>query len=192
MVVFAKVTRGVFVVALTSGLAACNAGNPAGGLDVAGTEQASQQQQQPVAPVVQGTCPPISLRDGTAFMRTYAKGAQDDPKQVVYQASLADTTRSCSRNDAGELTITVMVQGRLTSGPQGKPGTISLPIRVTVVDGDQVHYSEITKFDATLADVTQPSQFVFTKDVAGIPGDISRLATVTVGFDDGSAGKKTR
>ncbi|MCL6706216.1 hypothetical protein M8R20_04305 [Pseudomonas sp. R2.Fl] len=190
---FAKVTRGLFVVALTSGLAACNAGNPAGGLDVAGSEQAQQQQQQQaVASVVQGTCPPIALRDGTAFFRTYAKGAKDDPQQVVYQASLADTTRSCSRNDAGQLTITVMVQGRLISGPQGKAGTLSMPIRVSVVDGDQVLYSEITKFDAALADVNQPSQFVFTKDVTGIPGEISRLALVSVGFDDGTAKTKTK
>lgn len=185
---FAKVTRGLFVVALTSGLAACNAGSPAGGLDVSGGQQA--QQQQPVTPVVQGTCPPIALRDSTAYHRTYAKGATDDPQQVIYQASLADSTRSCSRNDAGQLTITVMVQGRLIAGPQGKAGTLSLPIRVSVVDGDQVLYSEVTKFEATLADVAQPSQFIFTKDVPGIPGDISRLASVHVDFDTGSKKNK--
>lgn len=189
MVVFAKVTRGLFVVALTSGLAACNAGSPAGGLDVAGTEQTPQQQQQPVTPVVQGTCPPIALRDSTAYYRTYARGAKDDPQQLVYQASFGDSTRSCTRNDAGQLTVTVMVQGRLIAGPQGKAGTVSLPIRVSVVDGDQELYSELTKFEATLTDVAQPSQFVFTKDAPGLPGDISRLASVHVEFDDGSSRK---
>ena len=49
--------------------------------------------------IVPAATAPLTLRDGTAFYRTYAKGAKDDPAQVVYQASIADTTRACTKND---------------------------------------------------------------------------------------------
>nr|WP_210388005.1 MULTISPECIES: hypothetical protein [unclassified Ciceribacter] len=175
-----KVTRGLFVVSLVAGLSACNTSNPTSGLDVAGT-----QQQPAAAPVVQGVCPSIALRDGTASFRTYAKGGKDDPSKVVYQASLAETTRACTRNDAGQLSIKVMVQGRLVAGPQGKAGSLSMPIRVAVVDSGNVLYSELTKFEASLTDPATPAQFVFTKDVTGISGEVSGLTQVFVGFDEG-------
>lgn len=192
---FANVTRGFAILSLTTALAACNAGNPGAGLDV-GAGNTTQPAQPAAAPVVQGICPPIALRDGTAFFRTYAKGgkgvdgAPDDPEKVIHQASLADTTRACVRTETNQLNITVMVQGRLVAGPLGKAGPVSMPIRVAVIDGDQVLYSELTKFESTLADPNQASQFVFTKEVTGLPGEISRLAKVYVGFDEGPQKKK--
>nr|WP_245223976.1 hypothetical protein [Rhizobium halophytocola] len=141
------------------------------------------------AAVVQGICPPLELRTGTAFYRTYANGGKDDPEKVIYQASLADSTRACTRNDTS-LGVKVMVQGRLIAGPVGKAGTVQLPIRVEVVQGDQVIYSELTQFPVTLADADLPQQFLFTKDVAGLPGDITGFAKVYVGFDDGAKTKK--
>lgn len=175
---FVNVSRGIVAASLLTVLAGCNAGNPGGALGSA----ANKPEAAPAA-VVQGTCPMIALRDGTAYFRTYAKGAKDDPAKVIYQASLADTTRSCTRTDTS-LTITVMIQGRLVAGPEGKAGTLTMPIRVAVTDGDKVVYSELTQFQSTLADVNQASQFIFTKEVT-VPGDVSGLAKVQVGFDEG-------
>lgn len=138
----------------------------------------------PLGAVVQAGCPPISLRDGTATYRNYPKGVKDDPSKVVFQASLADSTRACAKNETN-LLINVMVQGRLVSGPLGKAGPVSLPIRVAVVDGDKVVYSELTQFPITVTDPAQPNQFVFTKDNVAVPGDLSSFAKVYVGFDEG-------
>ena len=176
----AKVTRGLVIVSIPAVLAACNAGNPGAGL---GTAQPDASQPAAQA-VVQGICPSVSLRDGTNFFRTYTSGKNGDPQSVIHQASLAEVTRSCSRDETS-LSINVMVQGRLTAGPQGKAGNVRMPIRVAVVEGEKVIYSELTQFDSAIVDPVQPAQFVFTKQVTGLPGDLSRLAQVYVGFDEG-------
>jgi len=164
-------------------LAGCNAGNPGAALGSGTVAPAAS----PVG-VVQGTCPAITLRDGTASFRTYARGGQDDPAKVVYQASLVETTRACTRSETA-MTITVMVQGRLVAGPLGTAGTLSMPMRVEVTVGEQVLYSEVSKFDASLADVGQATQFVFTKNVT-VPSGISNFAKVYVGFEQASSKKK--
>lgn len=191
--------RGVVGMGLLAVLAGCNTGSGQGdaidlGVGQSQTAQAAGQQASAVpmpqgqgaavSPVVQGSCPQVSLRDGTAFYRTYPKGVKDDPTKVVYQASLADTTRACSR-DANNLYITIMVQGRLTAGPLGKAGDITMPIRVAVVDGDKVLYSELVKYPSRLDNPAQSAQFVFTKENIPVPGSPSSLARVYVGFDEG-------
>nr|WP_284739615.1 hypothetical protein [Rhizobium sp. CG5] len=178
---------------LVAVLAGCNTDNPNAALSPGATPPAGNtpaaDPSLPTPAVVQANCPSIVLRDGTASYRTYAKGGKDKPDQVVYQASLADTTRACVLSADTNLTIKVMAQGRLIGGPAGKAGTVSLPIRVVVTDGDKVLYSELTKFDATLADVSQPAQFIFVKDNVTVPSDLGGLAKVYVGFDEGPAKK---
>lgn len=190
-IVSVMVSRGVLAASLLMVLSGCNAGNPGGVLGSAADKPTAAPAADPaanVAAAVQGFCPPITLRDGTAYHRVYAKGAKDDATKIVYQASLADTTRSCTRSETG-MTITAMVQGRLVAGPEGKAGQVTLPIRVAVTDGDKVIYSELTQFPVTLTDVAQASQFVFTKDVP-VPPDVGGLTKVHVGFDEGPVKKK--
>ena len=182
-IVSENVSRGILAASLLMVLSGCNAGNPGGVLGSAADKPGATPANAPAA--VQGFCPPITLRDGTAFYRTYARGAKDDPAKVVFQASLADTTRSCVRSDT-TLTITAMVQGRLVAGPEGKTGQVMLPIRVAVTDGDKVLYSELTQFPVALNDLAQATQFVFTKEVP-VPGDLAGLAKVHIGFDEGPA-----
>lgn len=181
------VSRGVLAVSLLMALAGCNAGNPVSGLLPQSTPAA-----QPVSasgePFVQGFCPQVNLRDGSAFHRAYTRGKEEDAAHVIYQASIADTTRSCSRTES-TLTVNVLAQGRLVSGPQGKAGTITVPVRITVIDGEQQVYSEVEPFSVTVADVNQPTQFVYSRAVT-VPGNVSSMARVHLGFDDGKAKKK--
>lgn len=135
-------------------------------------------------PVITGNCPQISLRDGTAYLRKYAKGAKDDPAKLIVQASLADTTRQCGLTN-GQFTLTVQAQGRLVSGPMGKAGSYPLPVRVAVLDGDQTIYTNLVKFDATLPTGQSSSQFLFSKNDIVIPGGVSATARIYLGFDEG-------
>lgn len=191
------VSRGVVAVSLMMLLAGCNSSNPGGDLVVSTVNtdpmratgdpatryrRVSTTATAETGAVVQGFCPMVFLRDGTAFHRSYAGGKQGDPQQVVYQASLADSTRACARTDT-TLTITAVLQGRLVAGPQGKTGTFNLPIRVTVLDGDNEVSSEVVQYPVSLADVNQPTQFVFSKQVT-VPGDVSGATRVYVGFED--------
>ncbi len=182
-----NVSRGAIAVSLMMVLSGCNAGGLGSGLGLSSSEPAAATPAATPAPAtdqqafVQGFCPQISLRDGTAVYRSYARGKEGDAEQVVFQASLADSTRSCSRTDT-TLTVNALIQGRLVSGPQGKAGTINLPIRVTVMDGDQEVANELEQYPVTLADVNTPAQFVYTRAVT-VPGNVSGMTRVYIGFE---------
>ncbi len=177
-----NVSRGVIAVSLMMVLSGCNSGSLGSGLGLSPSQPANPAAAAAAQQaVVQGFCPQISLRDGTSFYRTYVRGKDGDAEQVVFQASLADTTRSCSRTDT-TLTINALVQGRLVAGPQGKAGTINLPVRVTVTDGDQEVFNEVEQYPVTLADVNLPTQFIYSKAV-NVPGNVSGMTRVFIGFE---------
>ncbi|MGR9244926.1 hypothetical protein [Rhizobium leguminosarum] len=138
--------------------------------------------QGTVAPVVQGACPQIFMRDQDAIFRTYAKGKKDDPQQIVFQASFGDYTRQCTLNDTN-LTMTVVAQLRLITGPAGTPGPVTLPIRISVVDGETVLYSEVTKFPTEIPPGAPGTQVIFRKDGIKLPVGSGALVRVNIGFD---------
>lgn len=140
--------------------------------------------------VVQGACPQVVLREGTAFYTVYAKGAkktpdgQADPEKLSFQATLSDTTRQC-KTQGQSLIITVVAYGRLVSGPAGAPKTVQMPIRVAATDGDQTVYSELVQYPVTLDDTTGSTQFIFNKADVVLPNGVGPLTKVFVGFDEG-------
>lgn len=132
--------------------------------------------------VVQGTCPNVSLREGTAYYRTYSGGNEGDPSSVVHQASIADATRQCTLSGS-EIVVNVAAAGRVVAGPAGGPGTIQMPIRVAAVRGDEVLYSELTQYSTTLDGTT--GQFLFSDPNVRIPAAGAENVRIFVGFDEG-------
>jgi hypothetical protein len=169
---------GISLLAVVAGCNQTDNSNMGVTSDPSGVETAAQQQTQTA--VVQGSCPQVYLRDGTAVLRRYAKGAKDDPQKLLFQATLADTTRRCVLNES-QLTMTVMVQGRVVSGPAGSGGTVNVPIRVAASDGSTTLYSELVQFPVN----TEAGQFVFTQANVTIPGGSGGFTKVYVGFDEG-------
>lgn len=141
----------------------------------------------PVPAVIQGACPQVFLREGTAVYRTFAKGAKDDPTKIVYQASLADTTRQCVQNETS-IIVTVVAQGRVVAGPAGGAGSVQLPIRVAAVDGTTVLYSELTQYPVEVPGGT--AQFIFTKADVTIPAGAGADSKIFLGFDEGPPARK--
>ncbi len=185
---FQNVVRGAAALSMAAILAGCNtSGSGGGGLFGSSSPAPATTASAPAGAVVQGVCPQVVLRDGGAYYRTYAgKGSKSD-QDVVFQVALADTTRACSQSDTS-MTIKLQVAGRMTAGPQGHAGTLSMPIRVSVVDGEQTISTKVVPFSATLANADQPIQFIFTTDVQ-LASNPSATTQVVVGFDD-EAGKK--
>lgn len=167
---------GVTLLAIVTG---CNQTDKTTDLGVSSGQQAASQQPA----VIQGACPQVYLREGTAVHRTYAKGAKDDPQKLIYQATLAATTRQCVQT-ANELKVTVLAQGRIVSGPAGNPGAVTLPIRVAASDGENTLYSNLNKFSVTIP-AEGTAQFVFTEANVVIPGGAGSFAKIYVGFDEG-------
>lgn len=136
------------------------------------------------AEVVQGSCPQVVLREGTAYYRTYAKGGDGDPAKVIHQASISDTTRQC-RISGDQMIVTVVASGRVVAGPAGNFGNVDLPVRVAVLNGETVLYSELQKQPVTLAEGAPASQFIFTNANVTFPVSASRSAKLFIGFDPG-------
>ncbi|HWK65262.1 MAG TPA: hypothetical protein VNS34_09995 [Rhizobiaceae bacterium] len=134
-------------------------------------------------------CPAVTLRDGTTVLRTYAKGGQDDPQKLAYQASISDVTRSCTRSDT-QMTINVAAAGRVVTGPAGTAGTVTLPIRVVVVRGEEVLYSQLHKRQVDITNPAAATQYVFNDPNVVIPLPEPGTIQVFVGYDEGPPSKK--
>lgn len=149
--------------------------------------------------VVQGQCPFVYLREGTAVYTQYANAPKkrkkkgddtpapaQDPNSLVVQATLDQTTRQCFQTADG-LTATVVVHGRIVLGPAGKPGSaFTLPIRVAATDGEKTIFSVLTQFPVQLPPGQSTGQFIFTKENVSLkevdPGGLTRMFA---GIDEG-------
>ena len=133
-------------------------------------------------------CPRITLREGTAFFNTYVKGGEDDPTKLVYQAAISDVTRSCTRA-GGMLTMHVAVAGKVVPGPAGKAGSMAMPIRIVVLRGEEVLYSELHKHQVSVGNAS--TQWVFNYPNVTIPIPAEENIQVFAGYDEGPQ-KKTQ
>ncbi len=153
-----------------------------------GQSGSTAAQPKVLASELQAYCPRVTLREGTAYFNTYAKGGQDDPGKLVYQASISDVTRSCSRAD-GTMTLNVAAAGRVVPGPAGVPGSVNMPIRVAVVRGDELLYSKLHTVQVAMPD-SSAAQFVFNDPNVTFPLPTEANVQVFVGYDEGPPAKK--
>ncbi|TPL07472.1 hypothetical protein FJ938_10480 [Mesorhizobium sp. B2-4-14] len=158
-------------------------------------------------------CPKVTLRDGTAFFNTYVKDVQkpkprlkktgdaaqdaaaqaaadaaaatppDDSARIIYQASISDVTRDCSRAD-GQLTMKIAVAGKVVPGPKFAPGTITMPIRTAVMHGTDVLYSQIHQYQVQVTDPSVATQFVFTDSNIVVPAPTAPDYQAYAGYDE--------
>jgi hypothetical protein len=152
-------------------------------------------------------CPTLTLREGTAFYSTYAKGAkkrdtEDDPlaspdaqpdnsANLIYQAAITDVTRSCNYN-GGMLTMNVAVAGKIVPGPMGKAGSITLPIRVVVLRDGDVIYSNLAKQTVQVTDSSEAAQFLYNDPNVTFDAPAKRNIQVFAGFDSGPEAGKSK
>lgn len=130
-------------------------------------------------------CPPVQLRQGTAFYSSYQRGGQDDPQRLVHQASISNVTRACSYASDGSITLNVGVAGRVVPGPQGSAGQVNMPIRIAVVQGTTVLYSQLHQYPVNVQDTAGATQFVFNDPAVSIPRPEGTNIVVFAGFDEG-------
>lgn len=160
--------------------AGCQSNDTDGTLDVA----AAAAQQKVTQEELLAYCPGVSLREGTAYYNTYTRDGQDDPAKIIYQASISDVTRSCT-NNAGMMTMNVAVAGRVIPGPAGQAGTIKMPIRVVVVRGSEVLYSQLHDYQVQVGGAAGATQFVFNDPAVTFPTPEKGTVQVFAGYDEG-------
>ncbi|PWL19083.1 hypothetical protein DKP76_00460 [Falsochrobactrum shanghaiense] len=171
----------VLATVLLAALAGCTT---SGTQKSADSSTADGAEQRISASELRAYCPPVTLREGTSYFSTYDKGGDKDPAHVIYQASITDTTRACQYGD-GTLTIDVAAAGKVVPGPKYKSGTITMPVRVAVTQGDKVIYSKLHKQSVNIANADTATQFVFNDKGISFPTPTSQNVQIFVGFDEG-------
>ncbi|HVW55033.1 MAG TPA: hypothetical protein VHC00_05080 [Rhizobiaceae bacterium] len=204
-----KFAVGALLIGVTFAISACQSDSAKKAAD-AGAVQAPPP---PAADNLAAYCPSVNLRSGTAFYDVYAKGAKkkkpsedetdtsgqtsdngDNSNNVVYQASISQVTRSCKTVN-GTMMMTIGAAGKVVTGPQGKAGTINMPIRVAVLRGDQVLYSNLAHYPVDIKSTAAATQFIYTNDNVSFAAPKSHDTLVYIGFDPGpekAAAKKKK
>ncbi|MRN42375.1 MULTISPECIES: hypothetical protein [unclassified Brucella] len=174
----------VFATVLLASLAGCTTSGTENGANSSLPTKATSGEKRISETELRAYCPSVSLRDGTAFFNTYEKGGDKDPERVIYQAALTDTTRSCQYGN-GTLTMDIAGAGKVVPGPKYKTGTIVMPIRVAIRQGDQVVYSKLHKQRVSITNPDTATQFVFNDKGVTIPMRDKQNVQIFIGFDEG-------
>ncbi|MFZ2103108.1 MAG: hypothetical protein WAU86_21340 [Oricola sp.] len=152
---------------------------------VADTLGAAQQgDEELTADDLRAYCPRVTLLEGTAILRTYTKGHQDDPNEIIYQATITDVTRTC-KYQAGNLYMQVAAAGRVVYGPKGAPGNLELPIRVAIKQVESLPYSRLGKIQVPVSPDGEANQFIYKDDQVVVPAPTTQNLQVLAGFDEG-------
>jgi len=171
------------LVALVSALASCQSTDL--GDAFGGNRSATNQADEDLTGAdLRAYCPRILLREGTAILKTYTPGNDGDAGEIVYLATITDATRTCNYQ-GGQLYMQVVAAGRVVEGPKGKAGTVELPVRVVVRQGESLPYSELGKIEVAIAPNAGATQFIFKDDRIAIPAPSARNLQILVGFDEG-------
>ena len=80
------------------------------------------------------TCPPVSIRAGASTYAVAAPGKQPIGNDLRFQATITRTARQCTRT-GDQIIARVGIQGRIIAGPAGAPSSVTVPLRVAVVQG---------------------------------------------------------
>lgn len=127
-------------------------------------------------------CPRIEILPDTQTLRVTTGGDAFEEGVVRYQASLSKTARECTDGADGSKHIRVGLAGRAISGPKGAAGTIKLPLRIAVREGDSVTYSKLHVVTVQLTDAEPSKDWVLVdSDVVATDPD---SAKILVGFDE--------
>jgi hypothetical protein len=209
--VFGSFNARFFTGVALSGLMLAVAGCQSSGKGVLGDQQAKAAEGKVKMSDLTAYCPNITLRSGTAYFSTYAKagkkvkktpdadapedvaadGTPDNSANMIYQAAITDVTRDCSRN-GGTLTMNVGVAGKVVPGPKGTPGTITMPIRIVVVHGSDVLYSQLHQYKLQVSDMSAATQFMFNDPNVVVPEPTAKDYQLFAGFDEGPPAKKKK
>jgi hypothetical protein len=138
-------------------------------------------------------CPTVEIRQGAS---TFSQSAPDNGSAALslrYQANFTRGARECVLR-AGTVAMKVGVEGRLILGPAGAPGTISLPVRLALVQEGVEPKTIWTKFYAVPVAVPPGESnvaFTHVEDNLSFPMPSAKdfdAYVIYVGFDpDGAA-----
>jgi hypothetical protein len=145
-------------------------------------------------------CPAVNVRTGAATLMISSKPGEGEASalDLRYQATIIRTAREC-RVNSGIMTMKVGIEGRVITGPAGGAGTVSVPLRLAVVQEGVNPKTILSKFASVQVDVASavdrvPFTLIDPDITFPLPQPISNIDAyvVYVGFDPAGAQEKKK
>jgi hypothetical protein len=136
-------------------------------------------------------CPEVKLRFGASTLMIGDNPSETEPNPLAirYQGTITRTARECHLN-GNIMTMKVGIEGRVITGPAGKPGNVDVPLRIAVVQEGVNPKTVVSKFSRESVTLTgEVDRANFTRidpDVSfPLPTPVSDIDSyvVYVGFD---------
>jgi hypothetical protein len=133
------------------------------------------------------TCPPVSIRAGASTYAVAAPGKQPIGNDLRFQATITRTARQCTRT-GDQIIARVGIQGRVIAGPAGAPSSVTIPLRVAVVQGGVNEKTIATKAYQTTVSMSEDSSVPFSLVAEELqypvpPGGTGDSYIFYIGFD---------
>jgi hypothetical protein len=137
-------------------------------------------------------CPSLDVSSGDRSVIFNAPGTGGDALGVMHRGEITNTARECAPAPSG-LTVKYGFSGRVLLGPKGKAGTLSLPAKVTVIDGSRATIK--TEKLRVVVNVPAGSTAGYFSEVREIvlpieANEPSKKYRIYVGFDQSAVGSK--
>ncbi len=182
------IARFAGVAVMTLALAGCSsmgnmfgASDDASYADVNASQSEVAQAAQGVMPAIATQCPPIEIRAGAEYTRSFAGNRTSDPSALRYQGVIDRVSRNCVVSN-GVITVSMGAVGRVILGPSGAEGNITVPVRFAVQRDDMLVFSE--RYDITVsATRSSANEFSKTLENVAIPYVGGESINIYVGFD---------
>ena len=135
-------------------------------------------------------CPRFQIASRDHHVTIYEPGRAGDGLGVMHRGEITRTAREC-HIEGNRVTVKYGFSGRILLGPRGRPGTITLPYSVSVLDpkrariaGDRATIESTVSLDNPIAYFSQVRTVTFDVPEGARAGDID----VFVGFEQNAPG----
>ncbi len=144
----------------------------------------------PIEMAAANGCPPLHVEAGQRYVTIYEGNRIGDGAAVIHRGEITKTARECQLT-GGTVQVKYGVAGRILLGPKGKPGTITLPITMQILDKTKNKIkTEPFTVSVTITRENPLSYFSVVRDVTipikegTVPGDYS----ISLAFEKKGAG----
>jgi hypothetical protein len=144
----------------------------------------------PIEMAAANGCPVLQVEGGQRYVTFYEGNRVGDANSVVHRGEITKTARECQGVE-GQVVVKYGVAGRVLLGPKGKPGTITLPVTMQVLDKAKGKVrAEPFAVTVTITKENPLAYFSLVRDVT-IPvkqGTQPADYSITLAFDKGKGG----
>lgn len=144
----------------------------------------------PIEAAAANGCPTVQVEGGQRSVTIYERNRVGDGASIIERAEITKTAREC-QTSMGLAQVKYGIAGRVLLGPKGKPGTVTFPALMQVLDkaGNKVKSDPVT-VTVTITRENPLSYFSVVRDVT-IPvkdGATAQDYTISIAFEKKGAG----